>query len=973
MEELFNNYKRPKVEIIIIEKFIKLFQNSQSLYKNKEYQKALEELKKSYNLLIDIWDEYPKIKTLFLIMKSYFHVKQYSKCLSLHKEILEKIIIEKNREKDQNKGKIKEKNDLFIKIQAKMEVYYLLINFIYDNLDFSIKSIINMIKYLSETNDLSLEEKVKYFWNYIKTFIKITGITKTNKFLLFKQDYDSMIIIAKNDFMDIIAPINNCVYKPVKKIEKTMIDKYKAFMNSKLKTNLYEILDKEYYLINYGKTNDKVMNFLQKNIHIYVKEHNKVKLVKLFQTFIVLGKINLKEQFNMTMNEILYTQKRRIEKFDIIFANLAGAFNHIFSKYYAYETKMILSKSLIGKNKMILSQNFKEIKKHLKLIKSSSSFNNIKTELNRNNLITSFDFNSINHIKVPPINEEMDQKILLLSKKHKEKMEKYKKNLFKKSNSRLNLKLKLNKSPTFKNIPSYKKKFIFTNYLKSKYKQKEKHKNLPIIINSQRIDYKNNLLNFSDGLIQNINNINETEDIIAITSYNDSKSSCKIKKNRNIKEKENNNFILRNINNILITKLIDIFIPIYKIENNLIFDEEETVKFKNIYPRKIDLYTDLNLPKIITSYYPISIKGLISTENQDAYFFYDDYMLVKNLVLFGVCDGHGKLGYLVSDKICTLFPAYLIYIIIEDNLIKDNKDINKEIYKLFKLKEDPKEVKDMYILRYFFNKFNVDIKSTPLFDDNMVLLKNQIHEAFHYSHYDLKIRYNIDYEFSGTTICSCLILGRTLYTINLGDSQIVLGKLKSDFNTWEVKSLSNRHTFDNPQENLRIIANGGRIERMENKSQFEVGPLRIYEKDKETEIPDLSVSRSIGDNYAKKIGVSYKPEIIKYKLNINDKIIVIGTNGLWKSLTNEEVINIVGKFYMENKNAEEAAIYLTEMAKNKCLEKITNFKRKRKISNISDINIDIKKKNSEKEKEKQINKGYYDDITCIVIFLDINN
>jgi tetratricopeptide (TPR) repeat protein len=140
MEELFKNYKRPRAEINEIEKFIKLFKTSQCLYKNKEYQKALEELKKSYHLLIDIWDEFPKIKTLYLIMKSYFHLKQYTKCLSIQKDISEKILIEKRRDKGK-KHKNKDKYDLFIKIKAKMEMYKILIYFIYDDLDNSIDSL----------------------------------------------------------------------------------------------------------------------------------------------------------------------------------------------------------------------------------------------------------------------------------------------------------------------------------------------------------------------------------------------------------------------------------------------------------------------------------------------------------------------------------------------------------------------------------------------------------------------------------------------------------------------------------------------------------------------------------------------------------------------------------------------------------------------------------------------------------------
>ena len=348
-------------------------------------------------------------------------------------------------------------------------------------------------------------------------------------------------------------------------------------------------------------------------------------------------------------------------------------------------------------------------------------------------------------------------------------------------------------------------------------------------------------------------------------------------------------------------------------------------------------------------------------------------MLIKNLILFGISDGHGKLGHLISGKICTLFPAYLIYIMIEDSLIKDNKDINKEMYKLFKLQEDPKKVKDMNLLRYFFNKFDIDIHKLSIFNDNLGVMKNQIHEASLYSHNDLKLRYNIDYDFSGTSICSCLIVGEILYTINIGDCGILLGQLSSNYSKWEVKSLSKRHTFDDPQEKARIISKGGRfnINRNNNKSQAESLPLVLHDKDKEIDIHGLTVSRSIGDNHAKKFGVSYEPEVNKYILNSNDRIIIIGNNIIWKYLTNQEIIKILGNCYLDGKSAEEAALYLTEIVKNKS-QKMNSFKRKIKIGQNSEIsNNESKKKTLEKEKE--VNKGYIEDIICIVIFINIKN
>ena len=169
MSELFNNYNRPKSELRIIAKFLTSFKASQDYYKNKEYLKALEELKISYNLLIDIWDEYPKIKTLYLMIKSFYYARQYSNCLPLHDEIIRRMEIEEKRDKKI----IKEKVDLFIKIKARVDVYKLLINFIFDNLDTSVDLILDMIKYLSNNTNLTLEYKIAYFFEYLKSFLKI--------------------------------------------------------------------------------------------------------------------------------------------------------------------------------------------------------------------------------------------------------------------------------------------------------------------------------------------------------------------------------------------------------------------------------------------------------------------------------------------------------------------------------------------------------------------------------------------------------------------------------------------------------------------------------------------------------------------------------------------------------------------------------------------------------------------------------
>ena len=74
-------------------------------------------------------------------------------------------------------------------------------------------------------------------------------------------------------------------------------------------------------------------------------------------------------------------------------------------------------------------------------------------------------------------------------------------------------------------------------------------------------------------------------------------------------------------------------------------------------------------------------------------------------------------------------------------------------------------------------------------------------------------------------------------------------------------------------------------------------------------------------------------------------------------------------FYIDNKSAEEAVISLIEIAKNrnKYNYKLKLAKKRKLIILNTENNIDSKQPASDEEKE--INKGNFDDITCIVVFL----
>ena len=956
MSELFGNFKRPRAEKKLIEIFIKKYEKAKELFKSKSFIESLDEYNSAYELLADIWDVFPKIVTLYSMMKGYFYTKQYPDCKNII-SVLEPLLIYIP----------KNKFDLFIKMKSKIMILRLILYFIYNDLDASFDSVIEMIKYLTNNDDkFNLEEKVKFFWNYIKGFLKITGITKGNKFRILKEGFDTMIveqIILNNDEEN-----NNKEEKapPDKKINRNMIEIYKNYMNSKLRGIVYEVLDKEFFFVKYHKKNDKVMMFLHKNMNIFVRDNNKEKLMELFYTFIILNRMNLKIEYNMSLNQLVQEQKRRIETFDKIFNNLVGSFNHIFKNDFAMPLVNItknIKKNISKKNSFKF--NINELKNMIKVKinsplrwrkkKHGEKDEDDKEKEKENdkpvipNRKISMDYGFINEIKIPPNTEEMDKQILLdnyMTKKG------FLNNLSNK-NSRKNI------------ISNYK-----TMNLRTISNNKRMNKNplplkLPTITIPNGIDSNEEEKNF-------VKNIHKKKHILKLNK--------KIKTEKkdepenitdSIQKKNKYIFKLRNINNYLITKILNIFTSVYFREHNI--ETEEILE--KVHITKKDLF-DFGHNNCISSYYAISSKGN-QLDNQDNYFYYNNYFLIKNLSFFGVLDGHGKNGKEVSRYISTLLPSYLFYLILDENLSERKLEINKEIIKLIKLQEPPQNIKNMFILTYFFNKFEVDFTTTPFLSYTPSKFFNLILESIYYSQNALKFKYDLDISNSGTTLCSIFILGNILYLINIGDSRAIMGTYYSRINKWKTYQLSIDHKPNNPIENRRIISFNGRIERLKNEFGEEYGPYRIFGRDNDSSGPGLMMSRSIGDLEAKKYGVIYDPEIFRFELKENDKVIVIGTDGLWDQLKNEEVIEIIGECLNKDLKAKETAEILVERARKKYINKNKkdNFNKNKKGRRFSVEENNYTHAHNYEEKNENKNSNiinmHIDDITCIVIYLDI--
>ncbi len=192
-----------------------------------------------------------------------------------------------------------------------------------------------------------------------------------------------------------------------------------------------------------------------------------------------------------------------------------------------------------------------------------------------------------------------------------------------------------------------------------------------------------------------------------------------------------------------------------------------------------------------------------------------------------------------------------------------------------------------------------------------------------------------DVRFSGSTCVSLLTYGRKIFIANVGDSRAIIARLTpTSGDQITADPLTNDHKPDEPSEAKVILANNGRIDSYRDQNGNPLGPLRVWLKNED--IPGLAMTRSFGDQVAARVGVNAVPEMSELELTKDDKFMVLASDGIWEFLKNIDVARIIHPFYLK-KNAEGAAESLVREA----------FKRWKKEEDV------------------------IDDITCIVIFLDV--
>ena len=245
-----------------------------------------------------------------------------------------------------------------------------------------------------------------------------------------------------------------------------------------------------------------------------------------------------------------------------------------------------------------------------------------------------------------------------------------------------------------------------------------------------------------------------------------------------------------------------------------------------------------------------------------------------------------------------------------NNYIYNNmkeKDLSKKI--LFETTYIKKNNELLALIKEFNEKIKKIISKNikNLSNADITLLSSIFQETFVETNISLNSDERIDSSYSGSTCVSLLFTPTRIYCINVGDSRCLLGKYIEKENKWISMNLSRDHKPSEPDEMLRIKKCGGIIESYRDNSGNFVGPERVWGPSMEA--PGLAMSRSFGDEIGHQVGVVVDPEVLEHFFEKEDKFIILGSDGIWEFISNEEVIDIVKDYYLEN-NIEGAIEHL---------------------------------------------------------------
>ena len=299
-------------------------------------------------------------------------------------------------------------------------------------------------------------------------------------------------------------------------------------------------------------------------------------------------------------------------------------------------------------------------------------------------------------------------------------------------------------------------------------------------------------------------------------------------------------------------------------------------------------------------------KGLTKENNQDASIILKNVYGLETFDIYGIMDGHGANGHLVSDfvknKVKDFFNNKKIYKL-NNKSLKESINILDEIYQ--KLKQNNYD-----LIKNFYSKTNDELNDTKF-----------------------------DVHFSGTTCILVFRINNKIICSNVGDSRAFIveriftfdQEINEIINKYSIIELSHDHKPNLKEEKERIEKLGGEVDQEYLNEEDEKSdlPFRVWKQG--CDYPGLAISRCLGDKIAQEIGVISEPEIIEREINKQSKYIIMGSDGVFEYLRNEDIVETAKK-YLNNDNLQKACCAVVEKSANLF---------KQKEDRVDDITINI--------------------------------
>lgn len=254
--------------------------------------------------------------------------------------------------------------------------------------------------------------------------------------------------------------------------------------------------------------------------------------------------------------------------------------------------------------------------------------------------------------------------------------------------------------------------------------------------------------------------------------------------------------------------------------------------------------------------------------NQDA-LFHCPVMITKTggsiVTCFGVMDGHGLKGHLVTQFLAKQLPQR-----IAEQLANPTP--------LTEWEEKMKQLANFDVQADVAASIMVESQDTQHQQQHHII-HNALRHAFHQAHVDAMEAVDVPAGRSGTTCIVCLLDDTHIHVAHVGDSRAVLYGTSS---SWQ--ALTSETTVANfaSTEGQRIADGKGRVDGQGN---VWYGPVGI------------SMTRALGDAVMLQAGVVPTPIVQSFPRD-DDKnhILVVATDGIWDVLDNDCVGEIVQQY-----------------------------------------------------------------------------